>query len=121
MDDENAICSTIAMILRSTGIDAVSFNMPSDALEAARLSAPDLLLTDVLMPVMTGIELAILVKKLCPDCKVLLFSGQASTADLLDAAKTEGHKFEILTKPIYPTDLLAKIRTLAPESQSAPS
>jgi CheY-like chemotaxis protein len=85
-------------------------------LEAARLNAPDLLLTDVVMPVMTGIELAIQIRKFCPDCKILLFSGQASTADLLDDAKAAGHAFEILTKPIHPTDLIAKIRNIAPES-----
>ena len=119
VDDENVICTTIAMILRSTGIDAVPFNHPLDALEAARLRPPDLLLTDVVMPDLNGIELALLVTKLCPDCKVLLFSGQASTVDLLEAATEAGHKFEILAKPIHPTDLLAQIRKFAPESLSA--
>ncbi len=116
VDDETVIASTLAMILRSMGLDAVSFNRPLDALEAAERKAPDLLLTDVAMPLMTGIELAIAIKESCPNCKVLLFSGQASTASLLDAAKAAGHKFEILSKPIHPTDLLAKIRNIAPES-----
>jgi CheY-like chemotaxis protein len=107
------------MILRSMGIDATAFNRPLDALEAAKVNPPDLLLTDVVMPFMTGIELAILVKKSCPDCKVLLFSGQALNADLLHDVKSAGHEFEILTKPVHPTDLLAKIRLIAPDSLSA--
>jgi hypothetical protein len=45
-----------------------------------------------------------------PNCKILLFSGQATTADLLEKARLEGHEFEILAKPVHPTDLLAKLR-----------
>ena len=58
---------------------------------------------------MTGIEVAIAVRSRLPDCKILLFSGQAATADLLEQAKTEGREFEIVAKPIHPSDLLAKL------------
>ena len=62
------------------------------------------------MPGMTGVELAIHFRKLHPECKVLLFSGQAATADLLAKAREQGHDFELLTKPVHPVDLLAKLR-----------
>jgi DNA-binding NtrC family response regulator len=81
-------------------------------LDAARLEAPDLLISDVLMPSLSGIELAIQVREHCPDCKVLLFSGQAATASLLETARAEGYDFEVLLKPVHPSDLLAKIRNL---------
>jgi CheY-like chemotaxis protein len=68
----------------------------------------------VIMPEMSGIDLAIAVKESCSDCKVLLFSGQAATADLLLAAKRSGHEFQLLTKPVHPTDLLAALRALEP-------
>ena len=45
-----------------------------------------------------------------PNCKILLISGQAATADLLERARAQGHEFEILAKPVHPTDLLAKLR-----------
>jgi CheY-like chemotaxis protein len=61
------------------------------------------------MPGMTGIEVAIAVRRKLPNCKILLFSGQAATADLLEQAQTHGHEFEIVAKPIHPTDLLAKL------------
>ena len=61
------------------------------------------------MPGMTGIKVAIAVRGRLPDCKILLFSGQAATADLLQKAKTHGHEFEIVAKPIHPSDLLAKL------------
>jgi hypothetical protein len=40
----------------------------------------------------------------------LLFSGQASTADLLERARAEGYDFDLLSKPVHPADLLAKLR-----------
>jgi YesN/AraC family two-component response regulator len=72
-------------------------------------ASPDLLLTDVVMPNLTGIQLAIKVQDLRPSCTVLLSSGQTVTAELLDAARLQGHHFEILAKPVHPVDLLEKI------------
>jgi CheY-like chemotaxis protein len=109
VDDEFVIAATLASILKSQGFDATSYTDPLDALKAARGNPPDLLITDVMMPTMTGIELAIEVQKFCQDCKVLLFSGQAATADLLQAARGQGHDFELILKPVHPGDLLRKI------------
>jgi len=71
-----------------------------------------LLISDVMMPEMSGIELALRIRESCPDCKVLLFSGQAATANLLEKARADGHDFELLSKPVHPSDLLAKIRAV---------
>ena len=79
------------------------------ALELARAVPPALLITDVMMPGMTGIELAIVMVDTVPDCKVLLFSGQAATVDLLAVARDIGYDFAILTKPVHPTDMLRRV------------
>jgi DNA-binding NtrC family response regulator len=110
VDDEFIIASSLALILCNKGYDAVSFSGPLDVLKAARSAPPDLLITDVLMPQISGIELAIQIQAQCPHCKVLLFSGQAATAGLLADARAAGHDFEILSKPVHPTDLLRKIK-----------
>ncbi|MGD0911214.1 MAG: response regulator [Terracidiphilus sp.] len=113
VDDEEVIASTLTMILRlQGGFRARAFTLPLDALEATRSESPDLLISDVVMPLLSGIDLAIQVRANCPNCKVLLFSGQASTLHLLEAARQNGHDFEVLLKPVHPADLLIKIRDL---------
>jgi DNA-binding response OmpR family regulator len=110
VDDETVIAQTLAVILNQAGFKAIAFDHPEKAIAAAETTTPDLLITDVVMPGMTGIELAIRFRASHPNCKVLLFSGQASTADLLEEARRKGHNFDLLSKPIHPADLLAKIR-----------
>jgi hypothetical protein len=48
-------------------------------------------------------------RKQSPNCRVILFSGQTSTADLLNEARLQGHQFEVLQKPIKPEVLLTQL------------
>ena len=118
MDDENVIASTLELILLSKGYDARSFIDPLDALSAAHSVAPNLLLTDVVMPTMDGIELASQIKQLHPDCKVLLISGHVASEQLVNAG-SQGRQFAILAKPVHPESLLAKIEEIIAESRPA--
>ena len=113
VDDERLIAQTLGMILTQSGFAASAFEDPYKALEAAAIGpAPDLLISDVVMPGMSGIDLGVQFRRDYPSCKVLLFSGQAATADMLATAKQQGHEFEVLAKPVHPSDLLAKLRSL---------
>ena len=110
VDDERVIADTLAIILNQHGFDATAVYTGTGAVERARSEQPDLIISDVIMPDMNGIEAAINIRSFLPTCKILLFSGQASTADLLERARAQGHQFEILAKPVHPQDLLAKLR-----------
>jgi CheY-like chemotaxis protein len=109
-DDEQVIANTLAIILNQAGFEARAVYSGEKAVEALDTFEPDMLITDVIMTGMTGIEAAIATQAKLPNCKILLFSGQAATADLLEKARQGGHEFEILAKPVHPTDLLAKLR-----------
>jgi CheY-like chemotaxis protein len=109
VDDEKIIADTLSAILSKSGFAVMTAYDGKAALELARVIPPELLISDVAMPGMNGIELAIALVQSIPDCKVLLFSGQASTIDLLDSARHQGHHFNLLTKPIHPTDMLKRI------------
>ena len=110
VDDERVIADTLAIILNQSGFNASAVYTGMAAVERAKEDKPDLIISDVIMPDMNGIEAAIRIRQLLPGCKILLFSGQAATADLLEKARQEGHEFEILAKPVHPQDLLAKLR-----------
>jgi CheY-like chemotaxis protein len=109
-DDERVIADTLAMILNQSGFDARAVYSGEKALEVAATFAPDMLISDVIMADLNGIDAAIEVRAMLPKIKILLFSGQAATADLLEKARTQGHEFEILAKPVHPQDLLTKLR-----------
>jgi DNA-binding response OmpR family regulator len=109
VDDEVVIADTLTAILGRNGMAAMTAYDGESALEIMLTIPPDLLLTDVAMPGMSGIDLAIATRQAIPGCKILLFSGQAATADLLAEARGAGYDFRALEKPIHPTELLARI------------
>jgi len=109
VDDDYGNAASLAMILRSHGYNAISFESAGETLLAASSEPPDLLIADVIMPQLSGIELAILVQQKYPACKVLLLSGRAATAKMLNAARAKGHDLEIILKPVHPLVLLEKI------------
>jgi len=110
VDDEKVIADTLAIILNQNGYDASAVYSGKSAVERAKEVVPDLVISDVIMQDMNGIEAAIAIRSVLPSTKILLFSGQAATADLLESARARGHEFEILAKPVHPQDLLAKIK-----------
>ncbi len=110
-DDERVIADTLAMILNQSGFDARAVYSGEKALELAETLRPDMLISDVIMADLNGIDAAIRIRALLPEIKILLFSGQAATADLLEKARADGYEFDILAKPVHPQDLLAKLRS----------
>lgn len=72
-----------------------------------------LLIADVNMPGIDGIELAQQVSREMPACHIILFSGHINTTPLLAAARARGNNFECLAKPVHPDDLLARVRALS--------
>jgi CheY-like chemotaxis protein len=109
VDDEKVIADTLSIILSKSGFDTFTAYDGTSALGIALEITPDLIISDVVMPGMSGIDLAISVTTTLPQCKVLLFSGQAATVDLLEEARRSGHNFTTLTKPIHPTDMLKRV------------
>jgi DNA-binding NtrC family response regulator len=106
VDDEVLIADSVAQILRRNGFAASAFYHAQDALDEARVQCPHTLVSDVLMPDLNGVQLAIAMRSHCPATRIILFSGQAATVDLLREAEQEGYFFELLAKPIHPRQLL---------------
>lgn len=125
VDDEECIAETLVLILRSFGYDATARNDARGALQECELRVPHLVISDVMMPEMNGIELAIQIEEQYPESRILLISGLGSSFALLEESSQKGHSFEIMSKPIRPADLLAKITAVLaddnfPRSTEAP-
>jgi CheY-like chemotaxis protein len=111
IDDEALIADTVVEILNHEGLDATPVSDPVEAIRLAQTIQPDVVLSDVIMPGMNGIEAGIKIREIVPDCRIILFSGQAATVDLLEKAREQGHHFDILGKPVKPEQLISVIRS----------
>ena len=111
VDDERAIADTLSAILRKRGYEAFTAYNGQHGLDAARSLAPNLILSDVMMPELDGVSMAMEIKNTLPEVKVLLFSGVGGTVELLHDAKEKGFHFEVLQKPITPDEILRKVAT----------
>ncbi len=110
VDDEKRIADTLSEILEMSGFHVATAYDGWDALEAAARFHPDYLLSDVLMPRMNGVDLAIAMRKMYPDAKILLFSGQAGISEILLAGQRQGFEFELVAKPIHPLKLIERLK-----------
>ena len=109
VDDEPTIADTLGVILRKSGFATYVAYNAADALRYTEQFVPALLISDVMMPGMNGIQLAIEIKRRFAGCKVLLFSGVANSVTLLQDAREMGYDFEFLSKPVHPSELLRLI------------
>jgi CheY-like chemotaxis protein len=112
VDDERLVADTLATIFSNKGYAARAVYSAEQALELISDWLPDLAIIDLQLPSMNGVDLAVRLRIEYPDCKLSLFSGQASTSDLLELAHQEGHPFEVIAKPVPPHDLLAQASRL---------
>jgi DNA-binding NtrC family response regulator len=68
-----------------------------------------------MMTELSGIVLAMRVHEICPDCKVILISGHANAGTLFAMAREDGQSFPLLTKPVHPMTMVAKILSVLKE------
>ena len=112
VDDERLLADTTAAILGRAGFIAKTAYDGFGALEMMASFHPDYLLTDVMMPAMNGVELAIATTKMYPTTKILLFSGQAGISEILEDSKAKGFEFPLLAKPVHPNKLVEGLKGL---------
>jgi CheY-like chemotaxis protein len=112
VDDEAAICDVIAVILRAAGHDVASFDTGRAALAAADATAFDLVLTDVLMPDMDGLEILRAFVRRNPRPKLIAMTGGSNLLgrDFLAIAPALGAD-GVIAKPFRAKELTATVAT----------
>jgi CheY-like chemotaxis protein len=112
VDDERTVAHSIADILSLHGFETRVAYDGRQAIREVLEDCPDAIISDVIMPRISGIEAAKAIQEMCPEARILLFSGQAATSDLLKTAEEQGYSFELLPKPVHPEVLLSKLNQL---------
>jgi DNA-binding NtrC family response regulator len=110
VDDEHLIADSVAAILNRSGFEAVPRYSGVEAIKFIQRECPDIVLSDVVMPDRSGIQVAKAAVSICPGTRIVLISGNANTPNLLEHALPEGSSVELLAKPIHPTQLLRILR-----------
>ena len=110
VDDEPLIVDTLTEVLEGAGFQVLPAYDGWMALEKVAHCRPDHLLSDVLMPKMNGMELAMAVRQIYPSTRITLFSGQAGISDILLEGKRKGFEFELLAKPMHPLKVIEHLK-----------
>ena len=113
VDDERLVADSLVEILNLFGFNAYSRYSGAQAIDRAATVPFDVLISDVVMEEMTGIDAAIEICKVLPNCKVLLVSGNTRTTDMLKDAHERGHDFDILAKPVHPLVIIDRLKAMS--------
>jgi CheY-like chemotaxis protein len=111
-DDEPSVLAITSLIIRSAGYETVEAANGVEALEKFESTPIDGLVSDIHMPQMDGIELALHVRKQAPNLPVLLMSGFANTGKNAGLELFEIERVRFLPKPFLPGQLRDLLRSL---------
>ena len=112
LDDDHTVANTLGLIL--TG-EKYEVQVAYSAESASRLLGkwtPDVAIVDVLLPGMNGVDFSILLQTACPACHVLLFTALPGLIGIVETARTNGHRFEVIEKPVPPLLMVNRIADL---------
>ncbi len=107
VDDEEEFASTLAERLSMRGLDVKTALDGETALEMVAADPPDVVLLDVLMPGMGGLEVLRRIRSRHPETQVILLTGHGSTRDGMEGMRQGA--FDYLMKPLKIEELIAKL------------
>lgn len=109
-EDDESMRGFLERALTRAGYDVVSFNNGVEALERLKEEPFTLLLTDIVMPRMDGIELARRASELDPDLKIMFITGFAAVT--LSTSSEAPNDARVLSKPFHLKDLVDEVEQL---------
>jgi two-component system cell cycle response regulator CpdR len=109
-EDDNDMRKFLVRALQNAGFDVASFDNGRSAYHRLREEPFELLLTDIVMPEMDGIELARRATELDPDIKVMFITGFAAVA--LNPESNAPKDARVLSKPFHLKDLVNEVKRM---------
>ncbi|WP_066041851.1 MtrAB system response regulator MtrA [Herbiconiux solani] len=118
VDDDTALAEMIGIVLRAEGFDPTFCADGSEALDAFRAAKPDLVLLDLMLPGMDGIEVCGLIRAES-GTPIIMLTARTDTSDVVKGLESGADDYVV--KPFNPKELVARIRTrLRPAPESTP-
>jgi len=108
VDDEGRVVQSIAGVLQDEGFQVATAESGEEAIGVVQKEDPDIVLLDIWMPGMDGIEVLKKLKWMSPDCQVIMISGHATISTAMAAVKLGA--FDFIEKPLSLDVLLTTIR-----------
>jgi two-component system, cell cycle response regulator CpdR len=109
-EDDGDMRRFLVKALQNAGYDVISFDNGLSAYQRLREEPFELLLTDIVMPEMDGIELARRASELDPDIKIMFITGFAAVALNSDTATPKNAK--VLSKPVHLRELVSEVQKM---------
>lgn len=117
VDDEPKVCEAIRETLEESGAKVTCFARAAECLERLRRQRCDLLITDLKMPEMDGIELLTNARAIAPSLPVLMITGYGDIPTAVQAVKAGAVDF--VEKPLAKYDFIEKVKSILQDSPSA--
>lgn len=118
VDDDEALAEMIGIVLRNDGFEAVYCADGAKALETFRTNKPDLVLLDLMLPGIDGIEICRLIRAES-DVPIVMLTAKSDTSDVVRGLESGADDY--VAKPFKPAELVARVRArLRPGDVKAP-
>ena len=111
VDDEKSIRTTLQIFLEREGFAADTAETAMQALEMISTVSYDIILSDIIMPQISGVEFLERVRRILPDAPVLMMTGEPTVETAVEALQRGA--FDYLNKPIHKQDLLKAVHQAA--------
>ncbi|GAA1446550.1 MtrAB system response regulator MtrA [Leifsonia poae] len=118
VDDDTALAEMIGIVLRTEGFDPVFCEDGAQAVDIFRSSKPDLVLLDLMLPGLDGIEVCARIRAES-GTPVIMLTAKSDTADVVKGLESGADDY--MVKPFNPKELVARIRTRLRPASSAPT
>lgn len=120
IDDDPQVLDFMQHVLEAAGYIVLPARNGREALGILQMTSPTLVITDLFMPELDGLEVTLTLHRESPATRIIVFTGAPPQLDYLDVAKTFG-AHQTLRKPLNATDLLYAVRHELQNGTSASS